>query len=87
VLDFDRMGDIRRVLHVDANDALIFASAALAQPMGLEQERSRGTGLRAPIGDLGEPPYFLQQLHQVDSGGHALILGNLTAIHVPRRLS
>ena len=68
-----RMRNIRRVIHLNPQNSPVFAGTAPAQPMGLQQYRARWTRLRAPVGKLGKPPYFLQELHYVNASGHAQV--------------
>jgi hypothetical protein len=73
VNDFDRVRDIGRFQQLDRDDLpLSGQSVAMELRADLHQEKPRGLGLRAPVGDLGKPANFLQHLHYFYSRRHTV---------------
>lgn len=82
--DFDRIGDVRPLVHLNGNDEPLTPGGGLVD-MGaqLQQEQSRRLRLRAALGDLGKTSNLLQQFHNSHFSSHTLKTARLVAIHVP----
>ena len=73
--DFDWMGDVERLLEVNGDDQSPPGTGGL-EDVGaqLHQKNAGRLGMRATIGDLREPPYFLQQLQHFYFSRHIQFL-------------
>src|SRR5437588_7915075 len=71
--DFYRVWDVRGVLVVHRNDeSSPNGGRVLKMGAQLNQEQSRLTVVRLPIGQLGKVPNFLEELHYFHFGVHTL---------------